>query len=117
MRHTRGHTNNRRSHHALKAMTIVKDKETGNMRLPHRIDEVTGTYRGKQIFTPKAKAVSTKGKGVESKLPAADRHADHEHTEQTSSKAKGMVRRFVGGGRPQARSGMGGGSGGSKGGK
>ena len=49
MRHTRGHTNNRRSHHALTATTVIKDKESGNARLPHRLDEETGMYRGKQI--------------------------------------------------------------------
>ena len=113
MRHTRGHTNNRRSHHALKATNIVTDKESGKLRLPHRVDEATGMYRGKQIFTPKAKvAKSLKVKGPESDLPKADRHADHEHVDQTSSKASNLVRRFVVGGRPKARSGMGGTSGG-----
>src|SRR3989338_10805940 len=56
MRHTRGHTGNRRSHHALSEMNVVKDTESGNLRLPHRVDEVTGMYRGKQIFSPKTKA-------------------------------------------------------------
>ena len=60
MRHTRGHTNNRRSHHALKSTNIVKDKETGNLRLPHRLDETTGMYRGKLIAPQKAKAVVAK---------------------------------------------------------
>ncbi len=111
MRHTRGHTNNRRSHHALKATSLVKDKESGNLRLPHRIDEATGTYRGKQIFTPKSKvAKAEKVKGPESKLPAVDRHADHEHAEQKTTKGfMGAVARSM---RPKARSGMGGGSGG-----
>ncbi len=112
MRHTRGHTNNRRSHHALKNMKVVKDKESGNLRLPHRVDEATGMYRGKQIFTPKVKAnKGNKVVGVESVLPNEDRHADHEHAEQkTNSKVKNVVKRFTGGGRPKARSGMGGGA-------
>ncbi len=55
MRHTRAHTNNRRSHHALSATKTVKDKESGKLRLPHRLDESTGMYRGKQLFTPKVK--------------------------------------------------------------
>ena len=59
------YTNNRRSHHALKATSIIKDKESGNLRLPHHIDEATGMYRGKQIFTPKVKAAhKSKVKGV-----------------------------------------------------
>lgn len=57
MRHTSSHTKNRRSHHALKNTRIVKDKDSDALRLPHRIDETTGMYRGKQIITPKKKKV------------------------------------------------------------
>lgn len=53
MRHTRSHTRNRRSHHALASTNVVTDKETGNLRLPHRLDEKSGTYRGMQIVTKK----------------------------------------------------------------
>lgn len=53
MRHTSSHTRNRRSHHALKNKLIVKDKESGALRLPHRLDESTGMYRGKQILPKK----------------------------------------------------------------
>jgi large subunit ribosomal protein L32 len=53
MRHTSSHTRNRRSHHALKNRVIVKDKESGALRLPHRLDETTGMYRGKQILPKK----------------------------------------------------------------
>lgn len=109
MRHTRGHTNNRRSHHALKTMVIVADKESGNLRLPHRLDEKTGMYRGKQIFTPKVKGQKVKkGKGVEPELPKEDRHAEHEHADQKTAKGfTGFMQRSM---RPKARSGMGGGA-------
>lgn len=53
MRHTSSHTKNRRSHHALKNRVIVADKESGALRLPHRLDETTGMYRGKLIGKPK----------------------------------------------------------------
>lgn len=53
MRHTSAHTKNRRSHHALKNINIVTDKESGALRLPHRLDETTGMYRGKQIAPAK----------------------------------------------------------------
>jgi len=43
----------RRSHHALKAPTIVEDKTSGELRRPHHIDLATGMYRGKQILEPK----------------------------------------------------------------
>jgi hypothetical protein len=89
-------------------MKIVTDKDSGNLRLPHRVDEATGMYRGKQIFTPKSK--KTKGDkkvhGAEPVLPKADRHADHEHMEQKTTKGfLGTVQRSM---RPKARSGMGG---------
>ncbi len=111
MRHTRGHTNNRRSHHALTATKVVKDKETGNLRLPHHLDEVTGMYRGKQIFTPKAKAA--KGEKVKgpSTAPAAEHAHDHahEHANAEAKASKGIFGKVATGGRPKARSGFGGG--------
>ena len=50
MRHTRAHTKNRRSHHALKANTIVTDKETQTPHLRHRASLETGMYRGRQVI-------------------------------------------------------------------
>ncbi len=113
MRHTSGHTRNRRSHHALKQMNIVKDKDSGALRLPHRIDETTGMYRGKQIFTPKIKAKKeTKIKGPDTE-PKTEKHV-HEHSTETHANAdakasKGIFGKIATGGRPKARSGFGGG--------
>lgn len=50
MRHTRAHSANRRSHHALKGNTITLDKETGAPHLRHRVSRATGKYRGKQVL-------------------------------------------------------------------
>ena len=50
MRHTRAHTGNRRSHHALKANTIVKDTDTKVPHLRHRASLETGTYRGRHVI-------------------------------------------------------------------
>lgn len=115
MRHTKGHTRNRRSHHALEAMTIVKDKESGNLRLPHRVDEATGVYRGKQIFTPKMKK-AVKGEKVKgaSTAPVAEHAHDHthEHANAEAKASKGIFGKIATGGRPKARSGMGGQAGG-----
>ena len=74
MRHTSGHTRNRRSHHALKNKNIVKDKESGALRLPHRLDESTGMYRGKQIVP--AKMVKAEAKDHK-KRTEAHKHEDH----------------------------------------
>lgn len=111
MRHTRSHTKNRRSHHALETTSIVTDKESGNLRLPHRLDEATGMYRGKQIFTPKVKTVkASKERGATPELPKFDEHADHAHAEQVATNKKGLLGKITGGAKPKARSGMGGGA-------
>lgn len=106
MRHTKGHTGNRRSHHALKNKLIVVDKESGKLRLPHRLDESTGMYRGKLIVTPKTK---------ETKLAKRAERASHEkhaHTHapvEEKKGSKGILGKITGGARPKARSGAGGG--------
>lgn len=112
MRHTRGHTKNRRSHHALSALAVVKDSETGNLRLPHRLDETTGMYRGKQIAP--ARALRTpKGKKGPSTSPEAPHKHEHAHEEHMSAETKvsqGVTGKVTTGGRPKARSGFGGGA-------
>lgn len=40
---------NRRSHDALKKPALVVDKETGELRRPHRVSKKTGRYAGKEI--------------------------------------------------------------------
>lgn len=114
MRHTRGHTGNRRSHHALHEVNIVKDKESGNLRLPHRVDEVTGMYRGKQIFAPKTKSKhAPKGKGSSTEQLApkhVHEHAQEIHANAEAKSLKGVFGKVATGGRPKARSGFGGGA-------
>jgi large subunit ribosomal protein L32 len=64
MRHTRAHTANRRSHHALSASAITTDKETGATHLRHRASR-DGIYKGKQAIKPvekKSPVKSTKTK-------------------------------------------------------
>lgn len=56
MRHTRAHTGNRRSHHALTAIKTVTDKETGSTHLRHRVDMKTGQYKGKKVIDMVKKA-------------------------------------------------------------
>ncbi len=110
MRHTRGHTGNRRSHHALSATKTVKDAASGALRLPHRVDETTGIYRGKQIFTPKAKPVKkhTQAHSHTHDHEHAHDHAHVEHANADAKSSKGISGKVATGGRPKARSGMGG---------
>ena len=108
MRHTSSHTKNRRSHHALVEQGIVTDKESGNLRLPHRIDEKTGIYRGIQIL--KVKTVKEKGKKKEKVVkatntnPAPEKHIATEGVE----KKQGLFGRMTQG-KAKSRSGFGGG--------
>ena len=117
MRHTSSHTKNRRSHHALVEGAIVKDKESGNLRLPHRLDEATGMYRGKQIVPKKEVKAETKKR---EKRIEAHEHEDHvegvkepvhaeKHTvEETREKKQGLMGRMTKG-KAKSRSGFGGG--------
>ena len=45
--------NQRRSHHKISAINIIKDKKTGEFRLSHHVDLKTGLYNGKQVLDPK----------------------------------------------------------------
>ncbi len=115
MRHTSSHTKNRRSHHALVTASIVKDAESGAFRLPHRLDESTGMYRGKQIIPKK----EVKAKADKEKTKAKHKHEHvHEHAEgykepvhsekEDSTKAgKGLLGRMTLG-KAKSRSGFGG---------
>lgn len=112
MRNTSGHTGNRRSHHALKNINIVKDKESGNLRLPHHLDEATGMYRGKKIFTPKVKSehkTKTKGPDTEPKAKHEHDHAKEAHANAEAKSSKGVLGKIASATRPKARSGFGGG--------
>lgn len=114
MRHTRGHTGNRRSHHALSVVNVLKDKESGNLRLPHRVDEPTGMYRGKKVFTPKSKEKreekKVKGSSTAPEVKHVHEHAHAEHANAEKKVSRGFFAKLAGGSRPKARSGMGGGA-------
>ena len=51
MRHTRAHTKNRRSHHAMSETKVVSDKD--GMHLRHRVSPETGMYKGRQVVEVK----------------------------------------------------------------
>lgn len=50
MRHTRAHTANRRSHHALKAGSMTTCSNCGSLRKPHTACASCGMYRGRKVI-------------------------------------------------------------------
>jgi len=66
MRHTRAHTANRRSHHALKGRGFAKCENCGVSKLPHKVCMSCGTYRGRQVIN-KVKEVEKKQKKTKEK--------------------------------------------------
>lgn len=50
MRHTKGHTGNRRSHHALKEPQLSKCADCGLLHLMHRVCANCGKYRGRVVI-------------------------------------------------------------------
>ena len=47
--------NMRRSHDSLKKINIILDKDSGEPRLPHKIDLSTGMYKGREILKKRTK--------------------------------------------------------------
>lgn len=50
MRHTRAHTGNRRSHHAIKAANLSKCSHCGELHRPHHMCLNCGYYNGRQVM-------------------------------------------------------------------
>lgn len=55
MRHTRAHTANRRSHHALKAPTLAICSNCEAKHRPHHMCQECGFYKGRLVIDMKAK--------------------------------------------------------------
>jgi len=85
----------------LNASVVVTDKESGNLRLPHRLDEKTGMYRGKLIVTKKEKVVKEK---KEKAVKKADTTPKAE--KRTKGESKGLLGRMSRG-NAKSRSGLG----------
>ena len=53
-RHSKARTRQRRAHDALTTPQFYNDKDTGEAKVPHRIDLKTGIYKGRQIIDVKS---------------------------------------------------------------
>lgn len=61
MRHTRAHTANRRSHHALSSAVLIQC-ECGAKRVSHRACQQCGRYNGRVVVDLAGKAVARAAK-------------------------------------------------------
>ncbi len=66
MRHTKGQTGSRRSHHAIKPTGVVKDPQTGVPHMRHRVSLADGRYKGRQVIDM-VKKVEKKQKATKKK--------------------------------------------------
>lgn len=62
MRHTRAHTGNRRSHHALKSAAFSKCTNCSALRHPHTVCVACGYYRGRKVIDVVKKAEKKQAK-------------------------------------------------------
>lgn len=79
---------------------MVADKESGALRLPHRLDETTGKYRGKLIVPERRKALKKEEKRRERNegkkdemLNASMGHKEPVHVEDQKPEKKGLMGR------------------------
>lgn len=72
MRHTRGHTRNRRSHHGLKPKGLVKCEKCGELKIPHNVCLNCGTYKNRSVIDILKKLTKKERKQKEKELAAKD---------------------------------------------
>ncbi len=70
MRHTKSHTGNRRSHHALKATNFAKCDNCSAPKMRHTVCKSCGFYRGKKVLDL-IKKTEKKQKKAKAKAKAA----------------------------------------------
>jgi len=67
MRHTRAHTGNRRSHHALKSGALSICSHCGAARKPHTVCVACGYYRGRKVLDAVKKVEKKQAKAKRAK--------------------------------------------------
>lgn len=78
MRHTRAHTANRRSHHALKATTLAVCSNCGAQHRPHHMCLECGFYKGRQVMDLQAQKdkrtarMQAKKDAIKSQTPSSE---------------------------------------------
>jgi large subunit ribosomal protein L32 len=72
MRHTKSHTNNRRSHHALWQVQFASCKKCHVAVLPHTVCKNCGTYSGREVVDVLAKLTKKERKIKQKQLQAEE---------------------------------------------
>lgn len=80
MRHTRSHTANRRSHHAVKTPDLAVCKNCGSQHRPHHMCLECGFYKGKIVLD-----LAAKKKDREARIKAKREAKKGEETEEEAS--------------------------------
>jgi len=75
MRHTRSHTGNRRSHHALKPVLLSKCLHCAYLIRPHTVCINCGKYQGEQVIDVLGKLTKKEKKKKEKELAAQEAEA------------------------------------------
>lgn len=83
MRHTRGKTRMRRSHHAIKPAQISRCSHCAKAVLPHVVCQNCGWYKGRQVVDVLAKLGKKERKKKEKEL--ADKTKDEGRTTRATS--------------------------------
>lgn len=72
MRHTKSHTANRRSHHALKSTNFAKCSNCQALKMRHTVCRTCGFYRGNKVIDM-VKKVEKRQKKAKAKKAEADK--------------------------------------------
>ncbi len=85
MRHTRAHTANRRSHHALKAPTLATCANCSAKHRPHHMCQDCGFYKGRLVIDMKAKKEAREARMLAKKERREGERAEAEADQLTAA--------------------------------
>ena len=88
MRHTSGHTRNRRSHHALKVARFETCKDCNAKHLMHRACATCGKYRGRVVVDVLKKTKQSPAKTEAKQKPASEKKPAKAKKEAKEKKPK-----------------------------